>query len=555
MESARAKQGPDDFAVPAPPSIAKICTSNGRSFICTIGFGYPGMFRINGTVAVFMLWALLLSACTDIRPYRTQLLDANDVNCPTTKAARREKCGHVTPEIVNGSYEMHVVEFDDQGWLYPDRPASATQPAETPSGQIEHVMKRLRQLLDNGEDLSIIVFVHGWKHDADIDDGNVDIFRHLLQTFAGDERYQASHGHRPRRVVGIYVAWRGATWPGNDFGPVMDLSFWGRKEAARRISVGSARELFARMRAMQRYYNATPAGESNGLSQQNPQSVNPPRIRTLMIGHSFGALILFAATSGPLTEVLSAQDDLPGFEAGYDPAERVPDMIVLVNPAFEAVRYEPLFAVADRHKPRTYQPPLLVSITSTADWATGLAFPAGRAVYTVFERPASSDAQSIAMNHTPGHIDHYVTHRLHGPRPSADGTSSVETSASTGDATCRGWKSTLRADEQTDASSSEDIATITARNKSLEVAQTEKFLTQWRESSGLLVSGWIRNFCGGDYLEVVKHADMPDNSNALVWNIETDAEVMKDHNDITNPNFIDFLRQLYGDVALSQAGH
>ncbi|MDN7176573.1 hypothetical protein M0D69_00750 [Caballeronia sp. SEWSISQ10-4 2] len=530
------------------------CTSNERSSI----YGYLNMSRTNSAAAIVLLSALLLSACTDIPPYRTQLLEASAVDCPTAKLARREKCGHVTPEIVKGSdaYEMHVVEFDDQGWLYPDRPASATQPAETPSGQIEHVMKRLRQLLDDGDDLSIIVFVHGWKHDADVDDSNVDIFRHLLQTFAGDELYQASHGGKRRKVVGIYVAWRGASWPGKDSGPVMDLSFWGRKEAARRVSVGSARELFARMRAMQRYYNATPAGENKALGPQNEQSVNRPRIRTLMIGHSFGALILFAATSGPLTEVLSAQDDLPGTDGGYDPAERIADMIVLVNPAFEAVRYEPLFAVADRYKPRTYQPPLLVSITSTADWATGMAFPAGRAVYTVFERPASSDAQSVAMNHTPGHIDHYLTHRLHGPRSAADGASSIETPASTDDATCHGWKSTLRAAEQTGASDSQNIASITVRNKSLEVVQSEKFLTEWRKPSGLLASGWTRNFCGGDHLEVVNHPEMPgtDNSNALVWNIETDGEVMKDHDDIMNPNFIDFLRQLYGDVALPQVG-
>jgi len=138
-----------------------------------------------------------------------------------------------------------------------------------------------------------------------------------------------------------------------------------------------------------------------------------------------------------------------------------------------------------------------------------------------------------------------------------DSTSSVETSTSTDDATCPGWKSTLQADEQTGASSGQDIASITARNKSLEVAQSEKFIMEWREQSGLLASGWTRSFCGGDYLEVVNHVDVleKDNSNAIVWNIETDSEVMKDHNDINNPNFINFLRQLYGDVALPHVGH
>ena len=54
----------------------------------------------------------------------------------------------------------------------------------------------------------------------------------------------------------------------------------------------------------------------------------------------------------------------------------------------------------------------MVSLTTSADWATGTAFPAIRVFNTLLQYPSNSDAESIAMKRTPGHIDRFVTHRL-----------------------------------------------------------------------------------------------------------------------------------------------
>ena len=62
-----------------------------------------------------------------------------------------------------------------------------------------------------------------------------------------------------------------------------------------------------------------------------------------MIGHSFGGLILFNAISEALIEGLTYRDDGGDRDA---PAVRFGDMVILLNPAFEASRYTPLHRIA-----------------------------------------------------------------------------------------------------------------------------------------------------------------------------------------------------------------
>lgn len=66
-----------------------------------------------------------------------------------------------------------------------------------------------------------------------------------------------------------------------------------------------------------------------------------------MIGHSFGGLILYSAVSGSLTEGLMADADRR--EAGLQ-MFRFADMVVLLNPAFEATRYTPSHRIATTRK-------------------------------------------------------------------------------------------------------------------------------------------------------------------------------------------------------------
>ncbi|MEX3973829.1 hypothetical protein [Paraburkholderia caribensis] len=525
------------------------------------------MHRPASPFVVILALALtgLLGACTHHQAYRTELMSGPFLNCDLagfehpedTEAGKR--CEHVTPEVAEGAYELHFVEFDDQGWLYPDpapagnapvgRPAckkspSGKMPANNPSCQIDHLMARLSELLERGDDLSIVVFVHGWKHNASLGDGNVQVFRKLLQAVSVDEKYKSTHGRTARKVVGVYVGWRGKSWPVSD--PLLNLSFWTRKDAARRVSVGSARELFARLRSLQRHYNLSAArAAADGDAAIAPSETGVrPRIRTLMIGHSFGGLILYASTFSSLIEVLSAQRDLPANQIGHDAAERIADMIVLINPAFEASRFEPLYQVASQYSSRSIQPPLFVSVTSVSDLATKYAFPAGRSVNTLFEHPVSSNAEDTAMKNTPGHMDTYLTHRLWAtPQEWATATNSRLPGGM--DALCPHWDADA-AFGKTPLSPKVAIAML--QNKAIEERNAKQFFAA-NTAGTSLKPGWHRAFCGGPFLVPVSNDDT-DNANAVVWNVEVSEAVIDGHNDIMNPVFVNFLRQLYADVSL-----
>jgi len=487
----------------------------------------------------------MLSACAPNNAYRTHLVNVGEVSCPLagveagSGAQASDECGRVTPEVAPGIYELHFVEFDDQGWLFPDTPASGDQPAANPSRQIDHLMGRLKQLLDNHDDLSIIVFVHGWKHNARSDDANVQEFRALLEAAGAEERNRAGEGGTPRKVVGVYVAWRGRSWAVPD--PVLSLTFWARKEAARRVSIGSARELFARLRSIRSHYNDDPAAGGMPTGAASEHGSKRPRIRTLLIGHSFGGLILYAAMSGSLIESLAAQKDLAGSGKATDLAERPADMILLINPAFEASRFEALYRVSNRYQPARFQPPLLVSVTSTKDWATGIAFPAGRSVNTLFERETTSE-QGTAMKKTPGHIAHYLTHRLHAHAP---GVSPEAGTAVQGDGGhCPNWKS----EEVLHGLHGAELGEAVRLNKQIEAENAAGFFRLNLTSDHLLKPNWARTFCGGTYLTTVDDNGV-DNSNALVWNVEADGDVIRNHDDVMNPVFRAFMRQLYADVS------
>ncbi|MGO4766201.1 hypothetical protein AB4120_27025 [Cupriavidus sp. 2KB_3] len=486
-----------------------------------------------------------LCACAPNSAFRTHLVDLDkDASCQRASAKMhddpRQLCGSVTPESVRGLFELHFVEFDDQGWLFPNTPASADALATNPSDQIDNLMGRLTSLLAQGEDLSIVVFVHGWKHNAQVDDANVQEFRALLEAAGAEERDRAGPAGTPRKVVGIYVAWRGKSWTVPD--PLLSLTFWARKEAARRVSIGSSRELFARLRSLRTHYNDARSAGAPQTGAAAEKAGARPRIRTLMIGHSFGGLILYAAMSGSLIESLAAQRDLAGTGKVTELAERPADVILLINPAFEASRYEALYRVSLRYQPTRFQPPLLVSVTSIKDWATGIAFPIGRSVNTLFERETNSE-QGTAMKKTPGHIDHYLTHRLYAHAP---GEAPGGDNAPPGDgARCAGWRSEAELKDL----HGEELGKAVRQNKKLEAEEAAEFFRQNLTPGYLLKPNWARTFCGGSFLTTVGGADGAAAANALIWNVEVDGDVIKNHDDVMNPVFRAFMRQLYGDVS------
>jgi hypothetical protein len=150
-------------------------------------------------------------------------------------------------------YDLLFVEFDDQG-----RPFVPTA--------VDDAMAHL-EAVAAGADPIIVVFVHGWKHSARDSDDNVRSFRRLLHAHAHAEFLVPRQEGCRRRVVGLYVGWRGLTW--HWLNVVQNLTFWGRKEGALRVALDSVRELFARLRNYR-------------LSEARPEGSGP---RLVIAGH------------------------------------------------------------------------------------------------------------------------------------------------------------------------------------------------------------------------------------------------------------------------------
>jgi hypothetical protein len=266
-------------------------------------------------------------------------------------------------------YTLAIVEFDDQGVCY-DR-------------QQMHALTAALQPL-KGRGPVILVFVHGWKHYGSSDDSNLQAFHKILAQTALETPDQP--------VLGVFVAWRGLTWYGPSFLPVEDLTFFSRKEAALRVALGSVRELLGRLR------------EFRVDEITKPDTPAPVLV---VVGHSFGGLIVYSAVAQSLIEAAATPQGrvVPSFA----------NLVLLVNPAFEAARYLPVFQqIKDNDSFVPNQPPVFVSVTAQNDWATGYAFPLGESLATIGESTRGRRERQ-ALLHTMGHLDWMRTHELSAP--------------------------------------------------------------------------------------------------------------------------------------------
>jgi pimeloyl-ACP methyl ester carboxylesterase len=275
-----------------------------------------------------------------------------------------------------GSYRLAVVEFDDQGCCY-DR------------AQLAKVSAALQGMMTREEDAIFLLFVHGWKHDGRSNDSNLIEFRTTLAATARHEAalHAASGGSGPGRIVyGIFVGWRGLSWHG--FG-LENLTFWGRQRAGQRVATGSVRELFGRLRHY-RNHRANRDGQ--------------PLI--VIVGHSFGGMIVYSALAQSLIEAASAAAD--------EIVPRFADLVLLINPAIEAARYLPVHclvretAIAAR---TLTQLPVFVCATARNDRATHYAFPLGNLTSLISENTRGRLERRCLIN-TIGHVPDLETHRL-----------------------------------------------------------------------------------------------------------------------------------------------
>jgi opacity protein-like surface antigen len=368
-------------------------------------------------LAACVLAAAVLAGCVPVQAIRTQLPPPvgtpaaahailpppkfSDV-CDTGRAVANEPLNIIEDY---GDYLIGYAEFDDQGWAYS---------GET---QLHAIQDRLHADLTNpeyaGADFLVIVFVHGWHHNAHDNDCNVQEMRQMIKMTSNQfkQAFAAKELARPRRVIGIYAGWRGESvdaW-GLRYTTVLD-----RRNAAEKVAKGSIRQLLANLQVQE-----TSARQTSGRIAANDPVDWADRMYTTVVGHSFGGLIVYNGLSQDLIDGLTTACTTVSALAA-DPTRRPwPDEVLLINPAFEASRFETLNRLGLRSGDcqGLARLPLVTVITADNDEWTGPVFTAARRLLTLFEPYDSSsrevhDQEKDANIHAIGFVERYKTHRL-----------------------------------------------------------------------------------------------------------------------------------------------
>jgi hypothetical protein len=260
----------------------------------------------------------------------------------------------------------------------------------------------------------IVWYIHGWKHNADKDNTDLRKFKKLISEL--DEQQRQLDEKERRRVVGVYVGWDGAVGPA----PLQGLTFWNRKRAADRISQSS---VVTKIFAATKY-----------AREQVGREITAKDL-TIMIGHSFGARILYTATSQVLIDEVQRRhpgNKFPSYQKMTGPA----DLIVLLNPAFEASIFTVMHSIR-RPDAKEWeginrrQQPLLLAISTENDSATEKLFPLGQSLEFGSCQDIKRDRSSIPnrcdrQRETLGNHKEYFTHRLKAVTPSEGSPTNTE---------------------------------------------------------------------------------------------------------------------------------
>jgi hypothetical protein len=426
------------------------------------------------------------------------------------------------------SFDVGIIEFTEEGFVN--------------SAQESKVMKLVDDTVDAAPKGTIlVVFAHGWHHACRTCDDNLTCFRRVMNELALDE----AHG-KHRRVVGVYLAWRGRVFENEQ----LDYAtIWNRKPVAEHIGRTGAKEvLFKLHEAWARH--ATPG-------DQHP-------VIMVSVGHSLGGAMLLSAIRGRLTgniddiihpghtgvyRVIRAAGERHHAETRKALRARFGDLVVLVNPAVEAARYGEFdndlrdvrtLTESDAELRAHRMPPdknkpyddaqlpvmLTISSTNTADWPNGILFPISRvfSVFNLFGNPALPQWSELAAL---GHYGASITHTLHFD---SKGRSINEQQAPP--CGCAGdWESRVLPLQKFDVTAPTQTLSATAAGNPV----TYSFdLTPGRACDD------PRRGCRG----------WDPHSPFVV--IGTDPSVIKGHNDIFNPVFVGFLRMYVSAIERQQ---
>jgi len=367
----------------------------------------------------FVLFSFLLTfGCTQSTPYRTGNVETpnNSLDdyhsCTCDNENMREQSSYSEDEIKRNEscsiektskYTLGIIEYDSQGWLWNRK-------------QQDDLINNIKDIKGAGSEnhdrnnVIIVVYVHGWHHNARYGDPNLSDFRKQLETIYDLEQEAAQVPeikHKTRKIIGVYPAWRGQSI---DVPGLEHMSFWDRKNTAERVGHGAITELFMKL------YNLR-------YEQQGTNGPDEYKNSLIIVGHSMGADIVYTALNKIMLEnfVSRAKGHKYKLKNNKNTNDKYivktfGDLVVLINPAFEASRFTPLHDIAeDMSKAREYscyQSPTMLVISAKNDIPNELAFPVGRRFSTLFERYRKDKPQSTLDRQTVGQYKPYFTHIL-----------------------------------------------------------------------------------------------------------------------------------------------
>jgi hypothetical protein len=294
-------------------------------------------------------------------------------------------------------FTLGIIEFTDEGLAWS-------------STQRQAVLDLLRSNEVTSTGAIIVVFVHGWKHNASICDDNIACFRRVLAGLAKVEEHSLQGPHR--KIIGIYLGWRGLQYCSE---PLRTLSIWSRKRVGERLGQSQGREV---IREILRAYADLVANEGTAY-----------RTRLIVAGHSLGAGVVYSAFGPLMRQALSdAIANRTGTTLGVIKTAGdipLPDLVVLANPAFEAELYKKTnLDLMKMEQERLHfapdQLPLLLTVSSERDWATRRIFPPAQFIRYALS-PFEWSRGIHFLRHSlvgVGNFDPFVTDRLDSVKPS-----------------------------------------------------------------------------------------------------------------------------------------